>query len=160
MLKVFDVKNLKKTADEVDYELEYISLEDTCCALYVNENSEVLLVKQFRPIIGLYSIEIPGGSKHKGEPVEDAVKREFHEETGLVVKDLEFLYSFYLSVGTSDEKVHIYLVRDIIKKSPLISSEKGVGPFWMDKIQCLKKINNGEIFDAKTIIALQSIFIS
>ena len=52
-------------------------------------NDKVLLVKRGHPPgVGLWSI--PGGLVELGEKIEDAVKREFQEETGLIceVRDL------------------------------------------------------------------------
>lgn len=159
MPNVFDLKKIRETTDGINYDMDYISLEDTCCAVYVNEKSEVLLVRQYRPILGTYSLEIPGGSMHKGETAEEAAKREFNEETGLTSKSMEKLFSLYLSVGTSNEQVHLFLVREIEPDRPLSSSENGVVPCWITKSKCLELVSNGGINDAKTIIALQKVLI-
>lgn len=157
MQRIFTIKSLKKSVNKIDYELEYISLADTCCAIYKNSNSEILMVKQYRPVIEEYSIEIPGGSKRRNESLEEAARREFQEETGLNPISIEPLISFYLSVGTSDEKVHIFSVTEVESEKPLFSGERAVIPFWLEYHKCISMINNGKIDDAKTIIALKSI---
>ena len=59
-------------------------------ALIFNDNGEILLVKRgAEPGKGLWSI--PGGAVELGEKLEDALKREVLEETGLVIEPIELL---------------------------------------------------------------------
>ena len=67
-----------------------------------------VVVSQYRPILGIRTLEFPGGVIESGEAPPATACREFVEETGLVLKNPTPLGSFFASVGTSDERVHIF----------------------------------------------------
>ena len=52
------------------------------CVLALTKNNNVVLVKQFRPGPEKILLEMPGGNIEKNEKPENAIKREFLEETG------------------------------------------------------------------------------
>eukprot|EP01118_Nematostelium_gracile_P005607 TRINITY_DN1783_c0_g1_i2.p1 TRINITY_DN1783_c0_g1~~TRINITY_DN1783_c0_g1_i2.p1 ORF type:complete len:181 (+),score=37.12 TRINITY_DN1783_c0_g1_i2:77-544(+) len=51
-----------------------------------NEPDSLVLVRQFRPATGKYSVEFPAGLIDKGETAEQAALRELKEETGYQVR--------------------------------------------------------------------------
>jgi len=54
------------------------------------KNEKVLLIKKSRgPYEGMF--DLPGGKIEKGETLEQALRREFIEEVGCEIKDLQFL---------------------------------------------------------------------
>ena len=50
----------------------------------INEDHELVLVKQYRHGAGIFSLEVVAGSVENGEAHEDAMVRELQEETGYV----------------------------------------------------------------------------
>ena len=61
----------------------------TAGAIIIDERGRVLLLKhRFRPGSGW---GIPGGYLNKGEPAEDALRRELREEAGLELKDVKLV---------------------------------------------------------------------
>ncbi len=62
--------------------------EPTCGALIFNSSGKVFLMKSHK-WKGNYVI--PGGHVELGESIEDALKREIKEETGLDIYDIEFI---------------------------------------------------------------------
>jgi ADP-ribose pyrophosphatase len=137
--------------------LVYITLPDTCIAVYKNERNEVLLVRQYRPIFNDYFLEAPGGSQEKNESLEETAVREFTEETGFYPIDIELRMSVILSIGTSDEKVHIFKVKSIDTKKQYSVKDNGINLVWVEYESALEMIRSGQIIDAKTIIGLQNI---
>ena len=80
-------------------------------AAMLKESRRVLLVRQFRPPTGRYSIELPAGLLDKpGESVADAAVRELYEETGYTGKVLKVLPPAYSSPGMSKESITIAVV--------------------------------------------------
>ena len=72
-------------------------------------NGDIVLIKQFRPAINDYIYESPAGLIDPGETIEEALKREMFEETGLtVVEHMELVKPSFTSEGMSDETIAIY----------------------------------------------------
>lgn len=137
-----------------DGAITHISMPDTCVAIFKDANERILLLRQFRPILGAFLLEIPGGSQRAGETPLEAAAREFKEETGMAATTLHSLISVVLSVGASDEWVHIYRVT-AVKGTRFEPEEPGIQIRWVDHRESLRMIERGEIVDAKTVIALQ-----
>lgn len=77
---------------------------DGVMILPVTEDGEVIILKQYRPVINDYLYELPAGIVDPGETIEEAAKRELFEETGLKCKSYELILKpSYSSVGITDE---------------------------------------------------------
>jgi 8-oxo-dGTP diphosphatase len=63
---------------------------EVCVGAVVVDDSRLLLVRRANPP-GAGEWSVPGGRVEPGERVEDAVRRELAEETGLVGRDVHFL---------------------------------------------------------------------
>lgn len=71
----------------------YINPSAACAAFIENEQGELLvLTRKKEPAKG--TLDLPGGFADIGENIEQAMKREVKEETGLDVIRLQYLYSF------------------------------------------------------------------
>ena len=64
------------------------------------------VVRQFRPIIGTETLEFPGGLLESGEATSDTAAREVREETGLTVRRLVPLGSYWTDTGRLTNKTH------------------------------------------------------
>lgn len=64
---------------------------------------EIICVKQFRPPVDAYTIELPAGLIDPKEDIGVAATREFHEETGYIGKVVQILPASYLSPGLTNE---------------------------------------------------------
>jgi ADP-ribose diphosphatase len=75
-----------------DAALHYsISTFDYVSVFAVTTNGTFPLVRQFRPAIEEFTLELPGGHVDQGETPEQAARKELHEETGFVAKELILL---------------------------------------------------------------------
>ena len=73
--------------------------------------SRLVMVREFRIPINNYSLAFPAGLLEKGETVEDAVRREMLEETGLeVTRFRKISPPVYSSTGMTDESAHLVFV--------------------------------------------------
>ena len=154
---VFKVKRKKFSKTQKTSTMKYISVPDTCILIHVNNKNEVLMVRQYRNIFNDSFLEVPGGSKERHETPEKSAKREFLEETGYIANNITYILSAVLSVGTSNEKVHIFRSTNI-EKDDVLTSEIGIELVWIDYQLALEFIKSGKIIDAKTIIALQNFY--
>ena len=66
---------------------------DWASVLCVTNDSEVVLVRQYRHGIGSASLELPAGVIEPNESPEEAARRELAEETGYESSDWQSIYS-------------------------------------------------------------------
>ena len=82
--------------------------------LALDEDENVVLVRQYRHPVGRHLWELPAGLRDAdGEPPLETAKRELAEETQLAADRWSLLVSVHNSPGFSDELVHIYLAEGL-----------------------------------------------
>jgi ADP-ribose pyrophosphatase len=77
------------------------------------EDGGVILIRQFRPPLNCFVVELPAGLCEPGEEPKDAAQRELTEETGYSVGELYFLAKGPLSSGISSEMLTVYLASNL-----------------------------------------------
>ena len=78
----------------------------------ITDDGEVILIKQFRPPVNGYVIELPAGLCDIGETLEDAAGRELIEETGYAAGRMRFLLKGPMSSGSSSEMLTVFVATD------------------------------------------------
>ena len=121
------------------------------------KDGKVLLVKQFRYAYKEEVWEIPAGKINKGESPEETALREIEEEGGIKAERVELLYTMYPSPGYTEEKVYIYKAENISKGEMHLDEDEFLSNAWVDLEKAKEMINNGDIKDAKTLVALLSV---
>jgi ADP-ribose pyrophosphatase len=114
----------------------------------------VLLVGQYRYVVGDFFWEMPTGAAHAGEDLESTAQRELAEEAGYQAGRLVSLGSFHTSKSILHEVAHLYLAEDLRPASrlpdPTEFIERRVFPF----DEALAMVERGEIKDSMTIVAV------
>lgn len=127
--------------------------------LALTPEGKIILVKQYRKAIEAISYEIPAGKLEIGEAGQEAqaALRELEEETGYTSQSLEKVYDFYTAIGFSNERISLYLAKDLVKvPHPRPQDEdEFIECLELSLEECQKLIEDGAILDAKTIMALQ-----
>ena len=81
---------------------------DYVAILAVTKNKKIPIVKQFRPAIGKYTWEFPGGLiDNKFSPKKTAIE-EIKEETGLTVEKIIKMKTCYSDLGRIINKIHFF----------------------------------------------------
>jgi len=75
----------------------------------ITDEGDVILIKQFRPPVNGYVIELPAGLCDMGEALEDAARRELIEETGYAAGNMSFLLKGPMSSGSSSEMLTVFV---------------------------------------------------
>jgi ADP-ribose pyrophosphatase len=88
------------------------------------------------------------------------MRREIEEEIGYTVETLRLLNKFYLSPGGSSERIFLYYTsvtpKNKTKKGGGLAHEgEDIRLVSLKVDDALRKMDSGEIVDAKTIIGLQ-----
>lgn len=93
---------------------DLIDHKGAAAVVAVREDGKLLMVRQYRNALERETLEIPaGGLNGREEPTADAAKRELEEETGYTCRSMELLNSIYTTVAFCNEKIDIYLARDL-----------------------------------------------
>ncbi|MBX9097340.1 NUDIX hydrolase [Streptococcus gordonii] len=120
--------------------------------------NKFILVKQYRKAIEATSYEIPAGKLEVGENADPhaAALRELEEETGYTGQ-LELVYDFYSAIGFCNEKIKLYKASQLTKvENPRPQDEdETLQLFEVSLEEAHQLLQNGDICDAKTIMALQ-----
>ena len=134
---------------------EIIEHSGGACVLYVEEG-KVLLVRQFRYAYGESIYEIPAGKLNAGEDPMLAAKRELEEETGVKCESIRLLYETYPTPGYTNEKIYIYLAEGGTHATAHLDEDEFLDVEWIELDRVKAMMQNGEIKDGKTLIALQA----
>lgn len=118
-------------------------------------DKEIILLKQFRPVIEDYLYELPAGTLEKGESPLSCARREIREETGYSARRFSFLGEIFPVPGYSTEKISIYKAWDLSKaRGASLDKDEFIRSFVIAKDKARSLIKRGKIRDAKTICAL------
>lgn len=149
-VKVDDVelKNGYKTKREV------VESENGVAILALDNEKKIILVKQFRYPVGKDLLELPAGKINRGESSFQAAKREFLEETGYEARQWVFLTCFYTSPGFCNEKMYIYLAKNLIPGRQKLDEGEILKVEKYSLEELWNMITEGKIEDAKTIIGI------
>jgi ADP-ribose pyrophosphatase len=124
------------------------------CVIAVDDDDNVLLVRQFRKPLEKELLEIPAGGIDPGEDAEAAVVREMREETGFRPQKLERLGGFYTSPGFCTEYLHLYLAEDLVADRLYAEDTAGIEVIRIPIGDIPELITSGEIEDSKSIAGL------
>jgi nudix-type nucleoside diphosphatase (YffH/AdpP family) len=137
---------------------------DSVAALIFNrDTAKILLTNQFRAPTYRngdgWITEVLAGSVEKGEPFEEALRREILEEVGYRVGDLTHIYTFYVSPGGTSERIALYYaeVGDGDKIAPgggAAAEDEDIEILQYTLPEAWQLLDSGQINDAKTLIAL------
>jgi ADP-ribose pyrophosphatase len=91
----------------------------------LDEQDQVVLIRQYRHPVGDWLIELPAGLLDEpGEKASATAARELTEEVGLTARRWDVLVDLRNSPGLSTEAVRIYLARDL---APVPDADRHVG---------------------------------
>lgn len=157
--EVFDGLAFRVTRDEIEehgetYKRDVVRHAGSACILPLFDDGTVALVRQYRHAAGAYLLEIPAGGREEGEAPEDCARRELEEEIGYTAGKLALISRFYPTPGFVAEKMWVYLATELRPSAQRLDEDEFVEVVRMDLRRALMFVENGEIQDAKTIIAL------
>ena len=114
----------------------------------------IIMVRNYRVAVGRTLFELPAGTLDPGEAPLETAHRELAEETGYRAARMEPLVSFYMSPGILDERMHVFVARDLTPGKMDLDAGEQLEPFAITWDKALALLARGEIEDGKTIAAL------
>lgn len=158
--QIFDGVVVKLFVDEVELPdgsksiREIVRHPGAVCVIPVDDDKNVIMIKQFRYPFEQVLYEIPAGKLEPNEDPYEAALRELEEETGVNAGRVDYIGTMYTTVAILDEKIHMYLATEITYKN----AHPDEGEFLeVEKIPLstlVQMVMDGKIPDSKTQIAI------
>ena len=153
--KILKVYTDRVQVNGMESNWDYVHHNGGAAVVPVTKEGKILMVKQYRNAIDRYTLEIPAGALNdEKESGESCVARELEEETGYQAMHIEWLLTTHSWVAFTNEKVEIYVAKDLIPSKQNFDEEEAI-ELEMYTIEELKeKIFRGEITDSKTVAGI------
>lgn len=136
---------------------DFIGHKGAAAVIPVRADGKILMVRQYRNALDRYTLEIPaGGLNGTDEPTKDAAARELEEETGYRSEKLELLITIRTTVAFCNEKIDIYVARDLIPSHQNLDEDEFINVEAYDIDELAQMIYDLKIEDSKTIAALMA----
>ncbi|WP_396208222.1 NUDIX hydrolase [Gemmatimonas sp.] len=118
------------------------------------DDPEVLLIRQYRYAADQFLYEIPAGRLDPGETPADCARRELQEETGYSAERVEHVFTMYTTPGFTDEKIHLFVATGLVAGQAHREADEFMELVPTRLSRALSMVEQGEIQDAKTALAL------
>lgn len=154
-VRVHLVKERLLTPDGKEVDWELILHPGAAAVIPVDDDGQILMVRQYRNASDSYTLEIPAGVLDSpDEDPMDCAYRELEEETGYKSNDIDYLFNFYSSIGLTDEVIHIYTAKNLMKTQQDLDEHEFVEVERYTLATLIDMIFSGEIIDNKTISSI------
>ena len=137
--------------DDPYYVLE---LDDYVSAVAVTDKGEILLVRQYRPVVEGYTLELPSGHVEPGESPEQTMLRELVEETGYAAGEIELLGCLTPDVGRLANRMWCYFAPSVKPCGPGVEIEQGIDLVICDRRQLVEYMMDGRIDHALNLAVI------
>ncbi|MBQ8738533.1 MAG: NUDIX hydrolase [Clostridia bacterium] len=158
--QIFDGRVVKLFVDDIELPnggksiREYIKHPGAVCVIPIDEDKNVIMVRQFRYPFGRTLLEIPAGKLEPNEDPNEAVKRELEEESGVIAEKIEFIGMTYTTVAFTNEQIYTYLATGLTYTAPHTDEDEFVEVEKIPLDVLVEMVMNGEIKDSKTQVAI------
>lgn len=121
----------------------------------VDDQCNIILIRQYRYAVNQDLVEIPAGSMDKGEESpEDCARRELAEETGYGARNWVQLFAGYLLPGYCNEYMYFFLATGLYKAPLPPDDDECIEVFSVSPERAMEMIRSGEIMDGKTALGI------
>ncbi len=90
-------------------------MRDFSIIVPVLDNNRLVFVRNYRPAIQDWELELPAGLIDDGEAPEAGARRELKEETGYSAETLKSRGWVYTTPGISAQRAHVFIARGLKK---------------------------------------------
>ena len=152
-VKVYE--DILEQSDGTVLHYDYVKNRDGAAILLVDDEEQLILVKQYRNVEDRVLLEIPAGIlEPDDESTEITAVREAEEETGLIPEKRYKIGNMINAVGLFDEHTAVYVGKELKKGARHLDPEESIDLVRIPFTEALDMIYRGEIYDGKTVIAL------
>ncbi len=133
---------------------EIVEFRGAVAILPILSKDKIVLIRQYRPVINEWIIEVPAGTLEEGEDPVSCALRELEEEIGYRASRLVKLFEIFMSPGYSTEKLHAFIAMDLIKTKVKREKYEIIEEMIVDLDEAISMVKSNVIRDAKTIALL------
>ncbi len=134
-------------------EIEYVEHPGAVLIIPFLNKTKVVMLRQYRAVVGSYIYELPAGTLEKGETPLRCAKRELTEETGYKSKKVKKLGKILPVPGYSTEVIHIFKAEQLEKKEKSLDQDEVIETIEFSIKEIKDLFKKAGIVDAKTIAA-------
>ncbi len=158
--KIFEGKIINLRVDTVELQnqkyakREIVEHKGASAIIALNENNELILVKQYRKAVEEFLYELPAGKINVAEEPKECALRELKEETGYEAKDVTKIYEIYSTPGFSNEKIYLFKAEGLTYTSTNFDEDEDIDVIAINKEKAKKMLETGQITDGKTLVGI------
>ena len=127
---------------------------DSVCVVPVDQDGNILMVRQYRKPLEDQLLEVPAGGIEPGENPEESAVRELQEEIGFTARNITRLSGFWLAPGWCTEYMYAYLARGLEPSRLPADDDENITVIPVAPNDVVPLIESGVIQDAKSIASL------
>ncbi len=125
----------------------------------LDNDGNVLTVKQYRYVFSRVMEEIPAGKLEPGEDPREAALRELREETGAVPERFSDLGALIVSPGAYGEVLHLYLAEGLTVGAQSPDEDEFLDVVRTPFGEMVRRVLRGELQDAKTVAGILKVHV-
>lgn len=158
---IYDGKILKLRVETVELQnkkyskREIVDHQKGVGIIAYDGDEKLWMVSQYRIAVDKVMLEIPAGLVDANEAPIEAAKRELQEEIGFFPEQIDFLFTMHSSPGFTNDKLLFFVAKDLVESKLDLDEDENLEANSYPIDELYNMVENGEITDAKTIIAIQ-----
>ncbi len=153
--KAFKVEKVHLTLpDGREGQYDLVNHIGSVTILPLNQDGNILFVKQYR--VGSESIllELPAGTLNPGEDPLECAKREIQEETGMGASEFITLGDIFLAPGYATEHMYLYFARSLFPSNAEGDEDEFIQVESIPAKLAYEMAASNQIHDSKTLAAM------
>lgn len=148
-----DVLNVKTRSGQV-VTREVVNHPGAVAIVALDDDKNIILVKQYRIASGQYLVELPAGTLEAGETPLACAVRELQEEAGYKPNQIQSIGGFFVAPGYATEYIHLFLAQDLVESKLPEDDDESIEIIKLPLSQAIQDATDGRIIDAKTLIGI------
>lgn len=149
---IFSVDQVEMTLPDAKvHKYDTVILQNAVTILPLDDEKNVLFVRQFRVGANSFLLELPAGKMETREGALATAEREIREEIGMAAQKMQPLGNYYVSPGYSTEYMYTYLATGLYSAPLAPDADEFLHVVKVPLTQAVQMIRNGEIADCKTL---------